>query len=68
MNEKIDLIEQARQAGQAYIDSFGGDLSAVSADLRRRAEREGRRIVSYPPKPPHPWHLRRSPDKKKKVG
>src|SRR5690349_19539566 len=46
------LIEEARKAGQAYIDSFGGDLKAVCADLRRRAREEGRAVGSLPPKPP----------------
>jgi hypothetical protein len=46
------LIEESRKAGQAYIDSFAGDLKAVCADLRRRAREEGRRVVSLPPKPP----------------
>jgi hypothetical protein len=46
------LIDEARKAGQAYIDSFKGDLKAVCADLRRRAREEGRTVVSLPPKPP----------------
>jgi hypothetical protein len=33
------LVEEARRAGQAYIDSFKGDLKAACADLRRRARR-----------------------------
>jgi len=52
-----DLIEEARRAGQAYIDSFHGDLKAVCADLRRRAEAEGRKIVTRLPNPPHAWQL-----------
>jgi hypothetical protein len=56
MNEnEPDLIESARFVGQAYIDSFGGDLNAVCADLRRRAEAEGREVISLLSKPPHPW-------------
>lgn len=46
------LVEEARTAGQKYIDSFKGDLKALIADLRRRSEQEGRRVVSLPPKPP----------------
>jgi hypothetical protein len=49
---KDPLVEEARKAGQAYIDSFKGDLKAVCADLRRRARAEGREVVSLPPKPP----------------
>jgi hypothetical protein len=64
MNEEPDLIEEARNAGRAYIESLGGDLTKVCADLRRRAECEGRQAVSLPPKPPQPWHLPRSSEKK----
>jgi hypothetical protein len=46
------LIEEARNAGQAYIDSFGGDWKALCADLQRRAREEGRTVVSLPPGPP----------------
>lgn len=46
------LVEEARRAGQAYIDSFKGDWRAMIADLRARARREGRSVVSLPPKPP----------------
>jgi hypothetical protein len=57
MDQEIDLIEQARKAGQDYIDSFHGDLDAMSADLDRRALSEGRATVSLAPKPPYPWQL-----------
>jgi hypothetical protein len=46
------LIEQARQAGQAYITSFKGDRKAMLADLRRRQQEEGGRVVNLPPKLP----------------
>jgi hypothetical protein len=46
------LIEDARRAGQAYVDSFKGDWKALLADLRRRSEAEGRQAVSLPPKAP----------------
>lgn len=46
------LVEEARKAGQDYIDSFHGDWKAIMADLERRAREEGRTTVSYPPKPP----------------
>jgi len=52
---KDPIVEEARNAGQAYIDSFKGDLKAVFADLRRRTEearRAGWRVVSHPPKKP----------------
>jgi hypothetical protein len=46
------LVEQARQAGQAYIASFKGDRKAMLADLRRRQQQEGRQVVTLLPKPP----------------
>lgn len=46
------LVEEARKTGQAYIDSFHGDWKAIIADLQRRAQEEGRRIVSPPPRKP----------------
>jgi hypothetical protein len=56
------LVEEARTAGQQYIDSFKGDWAAVIADLQRRAEAEGRRVVSLPPKLPRT--TQRAPTKK----
>lgn len=50
MNNEKDLIEQARQAGQAYIGSFKGDDQAMLKDLDRRAKASGRRVVHLPPK------------------
>ena len=46
------IVEEVRSAGQAYIESFRGDRAALLADLRRRAQNEGRHLVSLPPKPP----------------
>jgi hypothetical protein len=48
------LIEEARKAGEEYIKSFKGDRKARLADLRRRQQEEGRRVVSLPAKPPRP--------------
>jgi hypothetical protein len=46
------LIEEARRAGQAYIDSFHGDRKAMLADLRRRSSQAGHPPVRLSPKPP----------------
>ena len=46
------LIEEARRAGQAYIDSFHGDRKAMLADLRRRSRDTGHQTVRLSPKPP----------------
>jgi hypothetical protein len=59
------LVEEARKAGQAYVDSFNGDLKAACADLRRRAREEGRKVVCLPPKPPIVGGSPRSASKKK---
>jgi hypothetical protein len=40
------IVEEARQAGKAYIDSFGGDLKAVFADLQKRTEEA--RLAGHP--------------------
>jgi len=47
------IVEEVRKAGQAYIDSFGGDLAAVVADLLRpteEARRAGRKMVALSPR------------------
>lgn len=46
------IVEQARQAGQEYIDSFHGDWKAIIADLRHRSEEAGRQVIATPPKRP----------------
>ena len=51
------IVEEARKAGQAYIDSFNGDLKAVFADLQHRtdeARRAGRQVASLPPRQVQP--------------
>ena len=45
------IVEEAREAGAAYIASFKGDLKAVCEDLRKRAKASGRTVVSLPQKP-----------------
>ena len=48
------IVAEVRTAGQAYINSFNGDLRAVIADLRRRTEearRAGHEVASLPPSP-----------------
>jgi hypothetical protein len=55
------IVEEARRAGQQYVDSFKGDWKALIADLRRRAEEAGRKPVSMPPRRPE---AKRVPAKK----
>jgi len=49
--ESQPVVDEARRAGQSYIDSFNGDWKAIVADLDRRAKEEGRHIIEPPPKP-----------------
>lgn len=46
------LVQEARQAGQAYIAAFEGDRKALLDDLRRRQQTEARRVIRLPSKPP----------------
>jgi hypothetical protein len=48
------LVEEVRQAGENYIASFKGDWKALAADLNRRAQAEGREVISRPPVPSDP--------------
>jgi hypothetical protein len=60
------IVEEARKAGQAYIDSFNGDLKAVFADLQRRTEeahRAGHQVASLPPR-----HVEPQPEPAKQTG
>jgi hypothetical protein len=53
MNDQDPVVDEARQAGDAYVRQFDHDLKAVFADLRRRTEearRAGRTVVSMPPR------------------
>jgi hypothetical protein len=46
------IVEEARKAGQAYVNQFDGKLADIIADLRRRtrlAEQNGSVVVSRPP-------------------
>jgi hypothetical protein len=63
MNREDPIVEEARRAGQAYIDSFKGDWEAMRADLRRRSEEAGRTVVTRPPRSPQP-----TPAPNKKAG
>ena len=47
------IVNEVREAGEAYLARFNFDLSAACDDLRRRTEEaraQGRQIVSLPPK------------------
>lgn len=61
--KKDPIVEEARAAGKAYIDSLGGDLAAVVADLQRRTEearKAGKKVVALPPRRPRRRHAKAS--------
>ena len=47
--DRDPTIEKLRKVGQKHVDSFKGDGKALAADLNRRAELKGRRIISRRP-------------------
>ena len=51
------IVQEVREARQAYAARFNYDLAAMVADLQRRTEdarRAGREVVSLPPRPAEP--------------
>ena len=52
MTDEDPIVEEARRAGQAYVDSFKGDWKAMLADLQRRSAERGVKTVSLPPRHP----------------
>jgi hypothetical protein len=55
------IVEEVRQAGDAYFRHFNYNLKAALDDLRRRSEEAKRNLVSLPPR-------RKTPTPSKKVG
>ena len=50
---RIDpIVEEARRAGQNYVNSFKGDLQALVRDLQQRSGAEHRSVLSRSPKRP----------------
>lgn len=51
------IVQEVREARQAYAARFSYDLAAMVADLQRRtqeARRAGREVVSLPPRTAEP--------------
>ena len=42
------IVEEVRQAREAYARRFNFDLDAMCADLRRKQQLSGAQIVSFP--------------------
>jgi hypothetical protein len=51
------ILAEIRRVREAYAEQFAGDVRAMLADLRRRQEQGGRKVVARSPKrvtPPRP--------------
>ena len=46
------IVAEVRQARDALAKRFNYDLRAMIEDARQRQAAGGRRVVSFPPKPP----------------
>ena len=51
---KDPIVEEAREAGNAYAKSLGYDLDRIVEDLRQRQRRHPERIVSFAKDTPAP--------------
>jgi hypothetical protein len=49
---KDEIVEETRQAREAYAARFNYDLVAICRDLKAKELEEKRPIVSFPPKAP----------------
>ncbi len=52
-----DIVEEVRRARHEHAAKFNNDLTAIFADLKektKQARESGRKVVSLPPKRPHP--------------
>jgi len=47
-----EVLQQVRDARDAYAHSHGYDIDAISADLRAKAAAGGRQVVRLPPRRP----------------
>ena len=46
------IVEEVRRTRQDYARSFGNDLRALAAHLKKEEEKHPDRLVSLPPKSP----------------
>ena len=44
------ILTEIRKVREAYSERFSGDVKAMLADLRKRQQEGGRKVVSLPPK------------------
>ena len=45
------IVEEVRKAREEYARQFNYDLDAMCADLRRKQELSGAKVVSFPNRP-----------------
>ena len=48
------IVDEVRQAGEAYFAQFKFDIHSICEDLRRRSDKAGRKTISLPPRTPAP--------------
>ncbi len=48
------IVEEVHRAREEFARRFNFDLKAMCADLRKRQNEGGRRVVSFPPRPVDP--------------
>ena len=51
---KDPIVDEVRQAREDYAEKFNFDLDAICEDLRKSQGKEGRTVVSLPPKKSEP--------------
>jgi len=48
------IVEEIRRLREDHAAKFNYDIEAICRDLMERQGRDGRRVVSFPPKPATP--------------
>ena len=49
------IIEELHRIREDYAARFNFDMEAICRDLQAKESRNGRRVVSFPPKRPKGW-------------
>lgn len=44
------IVEEVRQARDAYAKKFNYDLDAICRDLQEKQQKSGNKLVSFPPR------------------
>jgi hypothetical protein len=55
------IVEEIHRIRQEYAASFNYDMDAICDDLVSKERRNGRKVVSFPPKRPKGW-IERHPE------